>query len=62
MREAAGFQTFVDNGLQAHVQSTLTVDVPLVTGTVKQEVTVTAEHPCCRRKMPLSVRRSQVKP
>ena len=43
--EAAGFQTFVDNGLQVHVQNTLTVDVPLVTGTVKQEVTVTAGAP-----------------
>src|SRR6202046_5942786 len=25
--EAAGFQTFVDNGLQVHVQNTLTVDI-----------------------------------
>jgi hypothetical protein len=43
--EAAGFQTFVDNGLQVHVQNTLTVDIPLVAGAVKQEVTVTAAAP-----------------
>jgi Carboxypeptidase regulatory-like domain len=43
--EAAGFQTFVDNGLQVHVQNTLTVDIRLVAGAVKQEVTVTAAAP-----------------
>jgi len=43
--EAAGFQTFVDNGLQVHVQNTLTVDISLVAGAVKQEVTVTAAAP-----------------
>ena len=43
--EAPGFQTFVDNGLQVHVQSTLTVDVPFKAGAVKQEVTVTAAAP-----------------
>src|SRR5271170_1542896 len=43
--EAAGFETFIDKGLQVHVQNTLTVDVPLTTGTVKQEVTVTAGAP-----------------
>ena len=43
--ELAGFQAFVDRGLQIHVQNTLTVDVPLVAGAVKQEVNVTAGAP-----------------
>ena len=43
--EAAGFQTFVDKGLEVHLQSTLTIDVPFTTGAVKQEVTVTAAAP-----------------
>ena len=43
--EMAGFEAFVDNGLQIHVQQTLSVDVKLTTGTVAQEVTVTASAP-----------------
>jgi Carboxypeptidase regulatory-like domain len=43
--EAAGFQTFNDNGLEVHLQSTLTIDIPLVPGAVKQQVTVTAAAP-----------------
>jgi hypothetical protein len=43
--EAAGFQTFTESGLQVHVQNTLTVDIPLTTGSVKQQVTVTAAAP-----------------
>jgi hypothetical protein len=43
--EASGFQTFVDKGLEVHLQSTLTVDIPFVAGAVKQEVTVTAGAP-----------------
>jgi Carboxypeptidase regulatory-like domain len=43
--EAQGFETFVDNGLQIHVQQTMTVDVKFVTGRVSQQVTVTASAP-----------------
>src|ERR1700752_3160729 len=43
--EAAGFQTFVDSGLEVHLQSTLTVDIGLTAGEVKQEVSVTAAAP-----------------
>ncbi len=43
--EAAGFQAFVDKGLEVHVQNTLTVDIPFTAGAVKQEVTVTAAAP-----------------
>ena len=43
--EAAGFQTFVDSGLEVHLQSTLTVDIGLTAGEVKQQVTVTAAAP-----------------
>jgi hypothetical protein len=43
--ESAGFQTFNDTGLQVHLQSTLTIDIPLSPGAVKQQVTVTAAAP-----------------
>ncbi|MHB1023792.1 MAG: TonB-dependent receptor [Acidobacteriaceae bacterium] len=43
--EMSGFQKFIDKGLQVHVQQTMTVDIPLVTGNVKQQVTVTAAAP-----------------
>ncbi len=43
--EANGFQTFVESGLQVHVQATLTVDMPLVAGKVANQVTVTAAAP-----------------
>ncbi|MGC1872111.1 MAG: TonB-dependent receptor [Acidobacteriaceae bacterium] len=43
--EAPGFQTFIEKGLQVHVQSTLTVDMPLLTGKVSNQVTVTAAAP-----------------
>ena len=43
--EAAGFQTFIDTGLQVHLQSTLTVDIGFTAGAVKQQVTVTAAAP-----------------
>ena len=43
--EQRGFQTFIDKGLEIHVQQTATVDVPLVAGAVSQEVTVTASAP-----------------
>lgn len=43
--EAPGFRTFVEKGLHIHVQSTLTVDMPLVAGNVTQQVTVTAGAP-----------------
>lgn len=42
---ATGFQEFVDKGLEVHVQQTLTVDVPLEAGSVRQEVVVTAAAP-----------------
>jgi len=43
--EAPGFQTFVDKGLEVHLQNTLTIDIPFTTGAVKQQVTVTAAAP-----------------
>ena len=43
--EAAGFQGFVANGVEVHVQQTLTIDVPLTAGAVNQQVTVTASTP-----------------
>jgi len=43
--EASGFEAFIDKGLEVHLQSTLTVDIPFVAGAVKQEVTVTAGAP-----------------
>ena len=43
--EQRGFQTFIDKGLEVHVQQTATVDIPLVAGAVSQEVTVTASAP-----------------
>lgn len=43
--EAPGFQTFNANGLQIHVQQAFTQDAHLATGTVSQQVTVTAATP-----------------
>src|SRR5579862_4429038 len=43
--EAPGFQRFLDKGLEVHVQQTLTVDIQFATGTVSQQVTVTAAAP-----------------
>lgn len=43
--EAPGFRSFVDKGIEVHVQQTPTVDVHFVTGTVNQQVTVTAAAP-----------------
>jgi hypothetical protein len=43
--EASGFETFLDKGLEIHLQSTLTVDIPLAPGGVKQQITVTAAAP-----------------
>src|SRR5271170_6964479 len=43
--EAPGFEAFVDNGLEVHLQSTLTIDIPFTAGSVKQEVTVSAAAP-----------------
>src|SRR5580693_2705413 len=43
--EAPGFEKFLDNGLQIHVQMTLTLDVHFVTGAVSQQVVVTASAP-----------------
>ena len=40
-----GFKTYVDSGIQVHIQSTVTVDVQLSPGPVKQQVTVTAAAP-----------------
>lgn len=43
--EAQGFEAFVAPGLQIHVQQALTEDVHFVTGTISQQVTVTATAP-----------------
>jgi len=42
---APGFQTFVEKGLQVHVQAVLTVDMPLAPGNVSNQITVTAAAP-----------------
>lgn len=42
---ATGFQEFIAKGLEVHVQKTLTIDVALATGSVQQQVTVTAASP-----------------
>lgn len=43
--DAPGFETFLARGLQIHVQQALTQDVHFTTGTVAQQVTVTAAAP-----------------
>jgi hypothetical protein len=43
--EVAGFQTFIDKGLEVHLQATLTVDIAFTAGAVTQEVTVSAGAP-----------------
>lgn len=43
--EAPGFESFLARGLQIHVQQALTEDVHFATGTVSQQVTVTAAAP-----------------
>jgi hypothetical protein len=43
--DAPGFKTFVDKGIQIHVQNIVTADVLLQPGTVKQQVTVTSAIP-----------------
>jgi hypothetical protein len=43
--QANGFRKYVVHGVIVHVQQTLTVDVPLVTGNVQESVTVTAAAP-----------------
>ncbi|MGC1782415.1 MAG: TonB-dependent receptor [Acidobacteriaceae bacterium] len=43
--EAPGFEKFVEDGLQIHVQATLTVDMPLMPGKVANQITVTAAAP-----------------
>jgi hypothetical protein len=43
--EAPGFKTYVANGLEVHVQKSLTVDVLMVVGGAAQQVTVTEAAP-----------------
>ena len=43
--EATGFQRFIVNGLAAHVQQTITVDIQFAAGTINQQVAVTAAAP-----------------
>jgi hypothetical protein len=42
---ARGFRTYVDKGIQVHIESTVTADVPLVPGSVQEVVTVTSSVP-----------------
>ena len=42
---AQGFSTYLDKGIEIHIQNTVTADIPLVPGTVHQEVSVTAAAP-----------------
>jgi len=41
----SGFEDYVVHGIEVHVQQVLTVDLPMVTGSVAQQVTVTAAAP-----------------
>ncbi len=43
--DAPGFKTYVDTGIQIHIQNIVTADVPLVPGSVNQQVTVTSAVP-----------------
>lgn len=43
--DAPGFQSFQETGLVIHVQSVLTVDMPLATGKQTKQITVTAAAP-----------------
>ena len=43
--EASGFSPYVVQGIQVHVQQVLTIDIHFKTGSVQQQVTVTAEAP-----------------
>ncbi len=43
--DAKGFKTYKDTGIQVHVQNTETIDIQLVTGSVTEQVTVTAAVP-----------------
>ncbi len=43
--ESSGFQKYIVHGLVVHVQQTLTIDLHLATGSVQQNVTVTAAAP-----------------
>jgi hypothetical protein len=42
---AHGFKTYLDTGIEIHIQNTVTADVPMVPGAVQQEVTVTSAAP-----------------
>ena len=43
--DAAGFKTYVLEGVEVHVQNVVTADVPLTVGEVNQQVSVTSEVP-----------------
>ncbi|HEX4038462.1 MAG TPA: TonB-dependent receptor [Acidobacteriaceae bacterium] len=43
--DASGFENYVVQGIAVHVQQVLTVDLPMATGSVQQQVTVTAAPP-----------------
>lgn len=43
--EASGFRTYVATGIQVHVQSVVTADVPLTLGAVSEVVSVTSAQP-----------------
>ena len=43
--DAHGFETYINHGVIVHVQQIVTIDVPLVPGSVSQHVTVTAAAP-----------------
>jgi hypothetical protein len=45
MTESSGFEKYVVNGINVHVQQVLTVDCHLATGSTQQSVTVTAAAP-----------------
>ena len=43
--EAQGFQLFIANGIEVHIQNVLTLDAKLTAGAISQEVNVTAAAP-----------------
>src|ERR1700721_292550 len=50
--EASGFSPYVVQGIQVHVQQVLTIDIHFKTGSVQQQVTVTAEAPLPQAENP----------
>ena len=56
--QAAGFGTLTREHLRLDVQQTLVADLALKVGGSSEAITLRHQPPCCRHRMPLSVRSS----